>query len=162
MSEYVKKIEELMKLPQHLCKTCGKCCRLATFKGAMKYEQVVELANNQNAEDSQVDGAKDFLSIFVPYETTAQARKIDADFVDTVLKQLNKKDDEMSFFYCKFISDKNLCQIHEDRPLLCRMYPIPHERTLYFSDCGFKQKGIENWAQIKEIVEYLETKSKSS
>jgi Fe-S-cluster containining protein len=158
MSEIVKKVEELLKLPQELCKTCGKCCRLATFKGGLKYADVIELAGSQTEDTHQVEGAKDFLTIFEPYKTAEDARKIDADFVDTVLNQLGKNEGDMDFFYCKFIGNNNLCKIHEDRPMLCRMYPIPHERTLYFKDCGFRAKGIENWQKIVDIINELESK----
>jgi len=159
MSDIVKRVEELMKLPQHLCNTCGKCCRMATFKGGLTYEQVKKLAESMDEDPVQVEGARDFLSIFVPYNSTEEARKVEPEFVDETLKRLGKKDDEMSFFYCRYIGDNNLCMIHEDRPALCRMYPFPHEKTLYFKGCGFKEQGEKNWAEIKKILEDLEAKA---
>jgi len=158
MSEIVKKVEELFKLPQNLCKTCGKCCRIATYKGALHYEDVKKIAEGQHEEPTQIDGARDFLTIFTPYDTTADARAVAPEFVDSTLKKLNKKDDEMSFFYCKYVGDNGMCMIHEDRPLLCRMYPIPHERTLYFPGCGFEEQGKKNWEEIVQILKDLEAK----
>ena len=133
MSEFAKIVEELLKLPQELCKTCGKCCRIATFKGGFDYEQVLELSQKRpdsEEEAVQVDGAKDFLTIFVPYESTAKAREFAPQFVDETLAHFGKKDEDMTFFTCKYLGGDNLCMIHEDRPHLCRMYPIPHEKTL--------------------------------
>lgn len=160
MSEIVKKVERLLKLPQELCNTCGKCCKLATFKGGLKHEDVLKLKNSTTEDITQVEGAKDFLTIFEPYKTIQEAKAIDSDFIDRVLVQLGKKEGEMDFYYCKFLGENNLCKIHEDRPSLCRMYPIPHERTLYFKDCGFREKGIENWQKIVDIINELEAKNK--
>jgi len=163
MSDIVKRVQELLKLPQELCNTCGKCCRIATFKGGLTYKQTLELSKSSPQDEdeaTQVDGAKDFLTIFVPYKSTAEARKFALEFVDQTLTLMNKKDDEMTFFYCKYLGDDNLCKIHEDRPHLCRMYPIPHERTLFNPGCGFEQQSKKNWAEIQEILEQLEDLTK--
>ncbi len=156
MSDAVKKVEELFKLPQSLCKTCGQCCKIATFKGGLSFKEVQKLSCDPTQDPSQVDGAKDFLTIFTPYKNTAEARKVAPEFVNETLEKLNKKDDEMSFFYCKFIDKTGLCAIHEDRPQLCRMYPIPHERTLYFPNCGFIEQGKKNWQEIMNILDSLQ------
>lgn len=158
MSDIIKRVQELLKLPQELCNTCGKCCKIATFKGGLTYEEVLALSQKipESPDDAvQIDGAKDFLTIFTPYETTAAAREVVPDFVDNTLKHFNKKDDELAFFYCKYIDENNLCKIHEDRPQLCRMYPIPHKRTLFNVGCGFEKKAKKNWAEIESILEQL-------
>lgn len=163
MSEITERVKELLKLPQELCKTCGKCCRIALFKGGLTYEQVLELSqrNPQSEEEAvQVDGARDFLTIFEPYESTAAARLFAPEFVDRTLVNFNKKDEDMTFFYCKYIGDNNLCMVHEDRPHLCRMYPIPHEKTLFNPGCGFEEKAKENWAEIQAIIRQLEELSR--
>ncbi len=163
MSEIAKRVEELLKLPQELCNTCGKCCRIATFKGGFTYEKVLELSQKKplNEDEAiQIDGAKDFLTIFAPYESTAKAREFAPQFVNETLAHFNKKDDEMTFFTCKFIGDNNLCMIHEDRPHLCRMYPIPHEKTLFNPGCGFKEQAQKNWAEIQEILRKLDELAK--
>ncbi|MDD3150825.1 MAG: YkgJ family cysteine cluster protein [Candidatus Gastranaerophilales bacterium] len=159
MSESVKMVEELLKLPQKLCKTCGMCCKIAIFKGELSYEEVKKLANSTTDEISQIDGARDFLSVFVPLDSIEDAKKINKSFVENILK--TTKNSNISFFTCKFLDDNNRCKIHEDRPLFCRMYPIPHEKTIYFDDCGFKEKGIENWDKIKQILTDLENKKNS-
>jgi Fe-S-cluster containining protein len=163
MSEIVKQVQELLKLPQELCNTCGKCCRIATFKGGLNYDQLLALSQSSPMDEDeaiQVDGAKDFLTIFEPYASTAEARKFAPEFVDQTLALFNKKDDEMAFFYCRYLGDDNLCKIHEDRPHLCRMYPIPHERTLFNPGCGFEEQAKKNWAEIKEILAQLDELTK--
>lgn len=163
MSEIIKRVEELLKLPQELCKTCGKCCRIATFKGGFTYEQVLKLAQkNPTSEEEavQVDGAKDFLTIFTPYESTAKAREYAPEFVNNTLAHFGKKDEDMTFFTCKYIGDDNLCKIHEDRPHLCRMYPIPHEKTLFNPGCGFEEQAKKNWNEIQSILRQLDELSK--
>lgn len=158
MSDIVNRVKELMKLPQELCHTCGKCCRIATFKGGYTYEQVVALSEKEaetEEELAQIDGAKDYLTIFEPYESTEAARKVAPEFVDHALKYYEKKDDEMSFFCCKYLKENNLCDIHEDRPQLCRMYPIPHERTFFNPGCGFEKQSKENLKEINKIIEQL-------
>lgn len=163
MSEIVKRVQELLKLPQELCNTCGKCCRIATFKGGLNYEQLVELSQSSPTNEDeaiQADGARDFLTIFVPYKSTAEAREFAPEFVEMTLRLFGKKDDEMAFFYCRYLGDDNLCKIHEDRPHLCRMYPIPHERTLFNPGCGFEEQAKKNWAEIKEILKQLEEVTK--
>jgi hypothetical protein len=60
MSDIVKRVQELLKLPQELCNTCGKCCRIATFKGGLTYEQTLELSKSlpqREDEAIQADGA---------------------------------------------------------------------------------------------------------
>jgi len=150
MSEAVKKIQELLKLPQSLCNMCGRCCQLATFKGGFSYEEILELIENPESDPTQVEGAKDFLSIFVPCYSHQAVKEMEPDFYKRVMKQVGKPD--LAFFRCKYIGEHGGCLIHEDRPTLCRMYPVPHERTLFFPDCGFEKQSKENWKQIQEIV----------
>ena len=159
MSDNVKKVQELLKLPQHLCNMCGKCCKIASSKGGLTYEELKQLAQDTDAPPSQSEGARDFLSIFVPYESLDDARKVSPGFVDVFSEKFKHKAD-FSLFYCKFLKD-NKCTIHEDRPLLCRMYPIPHEKTLYEPGCGFKEQGEKNWTEIDSILKSLEAKLNS-
>ncbi|OGH98597.1 MAG: hypothetical protein A2104_07095 [Candidatus Melainabacteria bacterium GWF2_32_7] len=157
MSEAVKRVQELLKLPQHLCDMCGKCCKIATFKGGLSYEEIKKLAESTDEDPSQIEGAKDFLSIFAPYNSRKEAEEAGVGFIDRVLERFGK-DSDVSFFYCKFIGENNSCLIHEDRPLLCRMYPIPHERTFYNPGCGFEEQGKKNWQEIENIIEDLRKK----
>lgn len=155
MSDYIKQVEELMKLPQSLCKMCGKCCRIATYKDGLSYEEILLLTNNENEEPSQRTGAIDFLSIFVPYESLDDARNAAPEFVESVLDYFGDTANP-TFFHCKYITDDNKCSIHETRPNLCKAYPIPHYRTFYNPGCGYEKMGKENWEKILEIIKHLQ------
>ncbi len=160
MSDILERVNNLFKLPQHLCHMCGNCCKIATFKGGLSYEEVKELASSKDAEESQVLGARDFLTIFQPYEAAEDAKKVAPEFVEMIYETFGK-DSKVGFFHCKFLGqlgEKFGCRIHEDRPQLCRMYPIPHERTFYFPGCGFEKQGRKNWQEIKNIMDSLEEK----
>lgn len=155
--DYAEKVNELLKLSQEYCKMCGLCCKIATFKGGMSYEEVKKIANDFS-EPTQADGAKDFLTIFEPM-ALKEAIEVAPGFVKTVQDRFPGKKDKVCFFKCRFIKDGCLCMIHEDRPLLCRMYPIPHERTVYHNECGFKEVGERNWEEIKQIIITLQNKT---
>lgn len=157
--DYAKRVEELLKMPQEFCKMCGLCCKVASFKGGMSYEEIKKIAQDYS-NPTQADGAKDFLTIFEPM-TQEEARKIAPGFVDSVLERFEERKDKVSFFKCRFIKEGSLCLIHEDRPVLCRMYPIPHERTVYHPECGFKDQGIKNWKEIQDIIIQLTVKSQA-
>lgn len=160
MADAIERVKELLKLPQSLCRTCGKCCKVVSFKNGLSYREIKALAEqdiNSSAEASQIEGARDFLSIFVPYESIQEIEQVNLKLVEDFQKNFNKDiTKEQYFFYCKFLSKDNLCLIHEDRPSLCRMYPIPHERTLFHDDCGFEKQAKENWRQIQLIMKELE------
>ena len=155
--DYEKKVNELLKMPQELCNMCGLCCKLASFKGGMSLKEIKEIANDYS-DPTQADGAKDFLTIFEPIPLE-EAKALSAGFVEDVLKRFEGKEEQASFFKCRFLGE-SMCLIHEDRPVLCRMYPIPHERTVYHPGCGFKERGEKNWAEIKKIIIELQEKSR--
>ncbi len=145
-----------MKLPQHLCKQRGQCCRVATFKGSLSYEEILALATTPEADGHE--SARDFASVFLPYESQAQVREIAAEFVDKVRAAAQSKGqdpDQVSFFKCKYVLEDGRCGVHEDRPVGCRMYPFPHKNTIYHPGCGFEQQGQENWAKIDTILKQL-------
>ena len=159
--DYAKRVEELLRMPQELCIMCGLCCKVATFKGGLAINEIRELANDYT-NPSQAEGAKDFLTLFRPI-SPEEAEVTSPEFVGTVTARFEdpERKKKVGFFRCVFVGDHNLCLIHEDRPMLCRMYPIPHERTIYHSICGFKETGEKNWQEIKKIIDILEEKSQN-
>lgn len=158
MTESVKKVEDLLKLPQELCKKCGKCCEMAIFKDGLKNEDVIKLSNSKTEPKSQVLDAIDFLTVFKPFETIENARKVNAEFVNRILNHLKKNEDEITFFHCKFLDEDKSCKIHENRPSFCKKYPRINEHTHYFEGCGFKERGLENWQKISAILKGLKQK----
>lgn len=156
--DYAKLVEELLKMPQELCKMCGLCCKVASYKGGMSFEEIQEIANDFS-NPTQADGAKDFLTIFAPI-SDEEAMALSPEFVESVYERFPESQNKECFFKCRFMNEaRTMCAIHEDRPMLCRMYPIPHERTFYHGQCGFKQQGRENWQKIIAIMLELQAKS---
>ncbi len=129
----------LSKRPQHLCKMCGKCCRVVT--APHPYSKLKEMA------DSGDEGAKDFLSIFVPYDSIEKAREVDSEIVDNIIRRLSEdgkyNEDDMTFYYCRYLQGNNLCGNYENRPILCRYFPSS-PWAIVPPDCGF-----EGWLFLK-------------
>jgi Fe-S-cluster containining protein len=149
-------VQGLFKLPQQLCKVRGNCCRVATFKGLLSYDSLMTLATSTEAD---AINARDFLTLFVPYQTLDDVKAIAPQFVDDVLTAADLKDNpvnDVGFFHCRFLGEKGECRIHEDRPTGCRYYPFPHENTIFHVGCGFKDTAIYNWQKIKEITRFFE------
>lgn len=120
--------------PQSLCHMCGKCCRVVTTP--TPYNKLKRMAFQGD------EGAKDFLSIFVPYESIEAAREVDAGVVDNILNLLKAdtpdlKEDEMTFYCCKYLQDDNKCSNYENRPTLCRHFPST-PWAIVPPGCGFE------------------------
>jgi Fe-S-cluster containining protein len=147
------KVQSLFKLPQMLCKTRGNCCRIATFKGLLPYEKIQALGQS---EDGDAANAREFLTLFIPYDTTEEVKRLAPVFVERVLAESEDPNKEVGFFKCRFVAEDGKCMIHEDRPTGCRVYPFPHEKTIYHPGCGFEQKGVEHWKKIQDITEFFE------
>lgn len=125
--------EQLEPLPQGVCNQCGKCCRSATT--FYPYKKLLEMVENGEKE------AIDFLSIFEPYPSIEEARKVVPDQVDHVLSVVERREDmkveEVTFYFCRHIDDQHLCQIYEKRPRCCRDAPR-HGWSAMPPGCGFE------------------------
>ena len=153
-------VKQLMKMPGHLCKQRGNCCRLATFKGSLTHAEILALAADPQRPGHEA--ARDFASLFVPVESQAQVQAMDAGFLDRVREASRDHDqdpDAVTFFSCKYVQADGRCGVHEDRPTGCRFYPFPHKNTIYHPGCGFEKMGTENWAQIENILDTLGIKA---
>ncbi len=144
-----KKIQELFRMPQSLCKQRGDCCRIATFKGTLSHDEIIRLANS---DEEDAPNAKDFLSLFYPYECQEDVQTIAPVFYQKV----REAEPGATFFKCRYLSDDGRCQVHEDRPTGCRVYPFPHKNTIYHPGCGFEKRGQENWKKIQDISQFFE------
>ncbi len=156
---FAKEVESLLKMPQHLCKQRGICCKIATFKGSLSLEEIKALGetNEANAEHARV-----FASIFEAYDSQEAVRDIADEFVNRIRKraeETGKNPDKISFFKCRFVLDDGRCGVHEDRPLGCRAYPFPHKNTVYHPGCGFEAQSHKNWERIETIMDTLGMKS---
>lgn len=151
-----REVNQLMKMPQHLCKQRGICCQVATFKGSLSFEAIQALAADPDAAGHE--SARDFASVFLPYESQAAVRLVASEFVDrvrAVAVTKGQNPDQVSFFKCKYVLEDGRCGVHEDRPVGCRVYPFPHKNTIYHPGCGFEAQGTENWNRIEGILKSL-------
>ncbi len=146
-------VDGLMKLPQHLCKQRGICCKVAVYKGLSSHEDLLKQASIAGEEGEM---ARDFASIFVPYQTQETAEALAPDFVETVQKIAEKRGDnpaDVTFYACKNLLPSGQCGVHEDRPTGCRSYPIPHSRSVFHKGCGYEAQAKENWGTIIQILQ---------
>ena len=153
---YAAKIEALMKLPQSLCKQRGCCCKMATFKGGLSYEEMTVIAESQ--EGQEADQVREFLSLFQPYASQEEIAAFSPEFLERVRQvasQNGKNPDAVSVFSCRYLQPDNRCGVHEDRPQGCRQYPTVHPNTIFHPGCGFEAQSKQNWAQIAEILDLL-------
>lgn len=151
-----REVENLLKMPQSLCKQRGICCKVATFKGSLSFAEIQAAAGNPAHPDHEM--ARDFASVFLPYASQAEVRKVADEFVDRVRDFAAKKGqdpDQVNFFHCKYVLGDGRCGVHEDRPIGCRTYPFPHKNTIYHPGCGFEEQGQKNWQRIEEILNAL-------
>lgn len=147
-----QKVQSLYKMPQSLCKMRGNCCRIVTFKGLRSYPEIQQLAAS---DDPDATNAKDFLTLFQPHANVYDVQEMAPVFVERVLAQTDRMLEEVGFFKCRFLGENGACQIHEDRPTGCRVYPFPHQQTIYHPGCGFEQTGLDHANKIQDILAFF-------
>lgn len=152
---YVKKLEIFENRKRYSCLGCASCCKLACSQFSPD-----EL--RQKSEDGD-EFAKQFLSVFVPYENEKDANAVYPEYFE-LLK--NKKVDENVYFYhCPKVTEDNRCPDYENRPQICRDFP---DNPIGFlpKNCGFTKwkKDCENIAlefhALIEIVDFYKSKIK--
>ncbi len=123
------KIKEILDYKNKFkCKRTGICCKLASSE--FSYEQLKQKAENND------EFAGQFTKIFVPYKTLQEARDVFPEYVDLLIKKL-EKNESINFFYCKYLKGENECPVYESRPQICRDFPdnpfsiIPHKCGYY-------------------------------
>ena len=125
---------------------CGKCCRVVTT--GTSHEELCELARKNDVY------AKEFLEIFVPYDSVEAARKVDAETVDNIFNHLQndqKSTENLTFYYCKYLQDDNKCGRYEDRKTLCKHFPSS-PWAIVPPGCGFSGWLFLKREQDKERV----------
>lgn len=95
------------------CRMCGSCCKLASSE--FSFEQLQERAKNGDKF------SKDFVSIFIPYESIEEAEKLYPDYVGLLKEHF--KENELHFYHCPKITEEGLCGDYEKRPDICRDFP---------------------------------------
>lgn len=150
MKEWCEKFN--ISLPE--CNMCGTCCCCAS--PSVSYKELLKKASSEEGEKF----ARDFLSIFVPYESIDEAGKFFPDIVERILKAAQKeqskiKPEDIVFYKCRYYSEEKHCLVYEDRPLLCRDFPgSPY--TVLSKKCGFYNWAIECREKYEKLKEELE------
>jgi Fe-S-cluster containining protein len=146
-------IAQLMTMSQSLCKQRGSCCRAVTFKGSRSYEELCQLAKEETPDGEH---ARDFKSIFKPYDSQQAVPDEFAEFVGRVRQAAEgkgKNADAVAIYACKFVLDDGRCGVHEDRPKGCRAYPSVYKDAIFHPGCGFEATARSNWQQIETLIE---------
>ncbi len=142
---------ETPSLPD-LCHKCGRCCRSATtFHSYKKLKELVEAGDKE---------AIDFLEVFEPYDSIEDARQVEPDQVEQVLKAVADREDmdvnEVTFYHCRYVSPEGLCTIYERRPRCCREAP-GHGWSVMPPGCGFEGWQFEQREKQKRMIRDLKT-----
>lgn len=151
------KWSELLNVDFPACGMCGQCCICVTPSTPTK-----ELIKKAEAGDQF---AIDFLSIFVPFESIEEAKKVNINNVERSLAICEKpnskvKKEELVFYRCKHLLDNNLCSNHENRPELCRSFPdspflVVPKGCVYenwVAECREKYKALKE--ELNKLNEY--------
>lgn len=149
---YLKFNEILAERKNYHCSGCATCCNLACSE--FSPDELAERAKNGDKFAGQ------FLSVFVPYESKEEARKVYPEYIE-LLEQ--NKENEVYFYHCPKLTKDKKCSDYENRPQICRDFP-DNPLALLPVTCGFcdwKNKSEEMTLLLHamiEIVEYYKEK----
>ncbi len=126
--EVYRKFRELLAYRNTFnCVGCATCCNLACSE--FSPEELKRRAENGD------NFAKQFTSIFIPYESKEDARKIYPEYIQMLEEN---KEDEVYFYHCPKLTKDNKCSDYENRPQICRDFPDNPLSILPVS-CGYKK-----------------------
>lgn len=134
------------------CSKCGNCCRLATSE--YSYEQLKQRAMRGDKF------SKDFISVFVPYNTEEEAKKANPEYFE-LLNDL-MEDQKVYYYYCPKLVG-NICSDYENRPDICKNFPH-NPLKLLPSTCSYntwKNEVAKQSMLLKaktDIIDFYKTK----
>lgn len=151
--EVYRKYKEILAYrSQFKCVGCATCCNLACSEfSPAELKQKAENGDNFAAQ---------FLSVFVPYESKEEARKIYPEYIQMLEEN---KEDNVYFYHCPKLTEDKRCSDYENRPQICRDFP-DNPLSILPKSCGYKQwkDEIEPVAlmlhSMVEIIEYYKEK----
>lgn len=153
--EVYRKFQEILAYRKIFkCSGCATCCNLACSEFSPE-----ELKQKAESGDNF---ARQFLSVFVPYSSKEEARKIYPQYIEMLDES---KEDDVYFYHCPKLTADKRCSDYENRPQICRDFP-DNPLSILPESCGYKQ-----WKQevepvtlmlhaMVEIVEYYSDKIK--
>lgn len=151
--EILRKWTEILNYRKNFsCVCCGTCCKLACSE--FSPQQLKQKAQNNDRF------AKQFLSVFVPYDSKDEARNIYPEYIKMLEEN---KEDEVYFYHCPKLTDCDRCSDYENRPQICREFP-DNPLALLPKSCGYVKwkEEVESVAlmlhSMLEIIEYYKEK----
>lgn len=134
----VAKKKLMEKKSNYSCVKCGNCCKLAVSEFTP-----IQLKQRALRGDKY---AKEFSSIYVPYESEEMAEAICPEFFGK-LKELMNPNERLYFYYCSKLGADDLCSDYENRPDICRDFPLSPMKILP-DTCGYEawHKEVERQA----------------
>lgn len=136
---YKKKIEIDKYRKDFNCKGCGACCKLACSE--FSYEELQQKAKNGDSF------AKQFVSVFIPYKTEAEAKKQYLEYFE--LLKIQNQNENVYFYHCPKVTTDNRCSDYENRPQICRDFP-DNPLGIFPKTCGYKAWGKK--AETKALI----------
>lgn len=126
--EVYRKFRELLTYRNTFnCVGCATCCNLACSE--FSPQELKRRAENGD------NFAKQFTSIFIPYESKEDARKIYPEYIQMLEEN---KEEDVYFYHCPKLTKDNKCSDYENRPQICRDFPDNPLSILPVS-CGYKK-----------------------
>lgn len=134
--EVYRKLNEVLAYRTKFnCVGCATCCNLACSE--FSPEELKQKAQNGD------NFAKQFLSVFIPYDSKEEARKIYPEYIELLEKN---KEYDVYFYHCPKLTTDNRCSDYENRPQICRDFP-DNPLSILPKSCGYK-----NWKDEVEPV----------
>lgn len=138
------------------CACCSACCKLACSE--FSYQEL-----KQKAKDGD-NFAKQFVSIFIPYENENEARGIFPEYFELLREKA--QDENIYFYHCPKVTEDNRCSDYENRPQICKDFP---DNPIGFlpKNCGYTvwKEEVETTAlmlhSLLEIIDFYKQKMPS-
>ena len=125
--EIYRKLKEILAYRvKFQCVGCATCCKLACSE--FSPEELKQKADNGD------NFAKQFMSIFIPYPSKDEARKVYPEYIE-LLEENNETD--VYFYHCPKLTANNRCSDYENRPQICRDFP-DNPLCILPKSCGYK------------------------
>jgi len=135
------------------CNGCATCCNLACSEFSPS-----ELQEKASKGDNF---ATQFVSVFIPYESEDEARKIYPEYFELLSEKM--QNEKIYFYHCPKLTLDNRCSDYENRPQICRDFP-DNPLSILPKLCAFSswKKEIEPTAlelhATLEIVDFYKSK----
>lgn len=137
---YEKKLKIIESRDKFNCSGCAACCKLACSE--FSYSELKQKAQNGD------NFANQFISVFVPYESEEEARKIYPEYFELLKIKAKSEDigEKVYFYHCPKVTEDNRCPDYENRPQICGDFPD--------NPIGFLPKtcGYLKWKEEVEIT----------